>query len=139
MRCMGKKAAKRAREVQAFRDQLRRSVLHCECCGRHVTRVRYRQFDVHEILCGGLRQKVLDEPCALLVICRDCHEGPVFGGHSGSDRAAFQLAQLLRSRPDDYDLERFNWLRNPNAPRFVEQEQVDAFIHTNLAKKSLDK
>ena len=84
---------------------------------------------MHEILNGPLRQKTLAEPCSLLVLCRDCHDHKVLGQFTcASERAAYQLAFVFRSRPEDYDLVRFNWLRNENAPNFVTQKQVDRHL-----------
>lgn len=81
------------------------------------------QLCLHEILNGPLRDKVLDEPCALLVLCWHCNGSVVTDKRKWP--VAKQLALLRRRAPDSYDLERFNWLRNPNAPRFVEEAEVN--------------
>ena len=127
MRRMSEKARKVYAEAKPIRDALRAEVKRCECCGRKESDRFRGNFDVHEILNGPLRMKTLGERCSLLVVCRECHDERVHGSTtlSASGRAAFQLALLLRSRPNDFDLERFNWLRNPNAPNFVVVEQVN--------------
>lgn len=83
-----------------WREALRERVGRCEWCGRH-----NHGLAVHEVLRGsGLRQKAMDKPYAVLVLCNDCHELM-----SGRDWAE-QLAILRRSRPADYRLSDFHAL-----------------------------
>lgn len=79
----------------------------------------------HEILCGGLRQKTLGEPCSLLVLCWEHNAGDFHRRQLWPH--ARQLALLQMRSPDRYDLTRFNWLRNPDAPLYVTQLEVDAY------------
>jgi len=85
-----------------------------------------RDLACHEILNGGLRDKTLDEPCTLLVVCWNCNSNKLTC--KGDWPVARQLAVLLMRSPQYYDLERFNWLRNPKAPNYVTQEEVDEYI-----------
>lgn len=72
-----------------------------------------------------MRQKALDQPYALLVLCYYCNQ------HEVEDKArwpqARQLALLRRRNPADYDLAAFNYLVNPNAPNRITQEDVDQY------------
>ena len=78
---------------------------------------------VHEIANGVNRQAALDKPFALLVLCWYCN------GHVVTDKGqwpeARQLAVLLEKAPEDYDLVAYNYLINPNAPKRIEQWEVD--------------
>jgi len=91
------------------------------------------RVDCHEILNGPLRDKTLDEPCSLLVLCFAHNAGDFHRKQLWPP--ARQLALLLARSPHRYDLERFNWLRNPNAPDFVTQEEVDEYIPQFLETK----
>jgi len=81
------------------------------------------QLCCHEIACGSHRQKALDQPCAILVLCWYCN------GFVVTDKKAWpearQLATLKRKSQDNYDLEAYNRLVNPNAPRRITQGEVD--------------
>lgn len=85
----------------------------------------HTRLDCHEILNGPLRDKTLGEPCSLLVLCWICNSNEM------TDKSkwpvAKQLALLQLRDPESYDLVRFNWLRNSNAPNFVTQEEVDEY------------
>jgi hypothetical protein len=81
------------------------------------------QLCCHEILNGPLRQKTLDKPSSLLVLCWWCNQ-------QMNDKQLWpetrQLALLQARSPDDYDLVAHNELANPRAPLRVTQEEVDS-------------
>lgn len=123
--------ADRANESKPVRDAV--IAIHGECwiCKTNPNRAYHpieelNNLCCHEILNGGDRQKVLDEQCALLCLCWNCN------GTKVEDKNEYpharQLAILLMKNPKGYDLERFNWLRNPNAPNFVTQYEVDEWV-----------
>lgn len=74
----------------------------------------------HEIACGPHRQKALDKPFAILVLCWFCN------GEVVTDKArwpeARQLAVLKRKSPGDYDLAAYNLLRARNPNRITETD-----------------
>jgi hypothetical protein len=115
-------------EVRPLRQALVQAAGQCMAC--HVS-ARDARLDCHEILNGALRDKTLDEPCSLLVLCWNCNSNEM------TDKklwpVARQLALLQERSPDAYDLVRFNWLRNPDAPNYVVQEEVD--VYRNEFKK----
>lgn len=125
------KRRERAAEVKPLRESLIAETGKCMICGANEsrpTRGLPPQLSVlacHEILNGPLRNKTLDEPCALLVVCWRCNQEL---NNKGLWPAARQLSVLLSKAPDRYDLKRFNLLRNPNAPNFVTQEEVDGYL-----------
>ena len=79
----------------------------------------------HEIAGGPLREKSLDKPFAILVLCAYCNQYEV------EDKAkwpqARQLALLMDKAPSHYNLAAFNRLVNPNAPNRITQEEVDRY------------
>lgn len=77
---------------------------------------------MHEIANGALRRKAWDKPYATLVVCWHCN-GELMD--KGKWPQARQLAVLKEKAPDQYDLEAFNHLVNPNAPNRITQEEVD--------------
>ncbi|HDY64795.1 MAG TPA: hypothetical protein ENH84_01005 [Phycisphaerae bacterium] len=83
------------------------------------------QLCCHEIACGTHRQKALDKPYALLVLCWWCN------GYVVTDKGAWpearQLALLKRRSPEDYDLVAYNLLVNPRAPNRITEKEVDAY------------
>lgn len=118
-----------------MRRALVESVGECERCGTSPKHPRYRPLFLndlccHEILNGPLRDKVLDEPSCLIVSCDWCNKY-IFTGKAGNqpwDWLAQQLAVIKARAPDRYDLQRVLELRNPNAMRFVTEEDVDEWI-----------
>ena len=118
--------------VRPWRRELVLSVGKCECCGHSPHNPRPNMSPemsalcVHEILSGALRRRTLDAPFACLVTCIYCNCGPLM------DKKLYppakQLALLLASRKDDYDLAAFLKMRNPNAMQFVTQEEVDQHV-----------
>lgn len=126
MRRVSQKRASREREAKPFRDALIKSIGRCQGCGkRHAPWQDLSRLCVHEIAGGPLRQKSLDKPYAVLVLCWGCNGGP-FEDKSIWPQAR-QLALLQDQRPDDYDLVAFNYLVNPNAPNRITQEEVDEY------------
>ena len=122
-------AKRRARmdEVREFRRELVSKVGRCErCLYKPRPRDLYVSLHCHEILNGPLREKTLDEPAALIVACWNCNSGPL--NSKGDYPLARQLAIIKRFAPDRYDLEHVLHLRNPKAPSYVTEEEVDAWI-----------
>ena len=100
-------------------------------CGTNPTRRFYGVAELnnlccHEILNGPDRQKVLDEPSCLIVACWQCN------GNQLEDKKTWPLARqlaLIKSKaPERYDRARVLELRNPNAPNFVTEEEVDEYL-----------
>jgi len=81
---------------------------------------------VHEVANGPNREKALDKPYAILVLCTNCNHQEVEDKRKWPQ--ARQLAVLLRSRPNDYDLVAFNRLVNPNAPNRITPDEVAAYF-----------
>lgn len=116
------------KEAKPVRDELISRVGCCEICGASPARPRrgvpldLSQLCCHEIANGPLREKALDQPYALLVLCWYCN------GHEVVDKSewpeARQLAVLAESRPEDFDLEAFCYLMNPRAPNRVTLDEV---------------
>jgi len=117
---------RKAREAEAkpFRDALIDRVGHCEHCGKPDERkARYGvRLCVHELANGPLRQKALDKPYAVLVLCWGCNG---LATDKGTWSEAAQLKCLRDSRPEDYDLVAYNYLVNPRAPRRLEPHEID--------------
>ena len=125
MRNESKKAAARERACLAFRKQLIESVGHCEICP-YVPGKQWRWppgLVCHEIARGACRQNALDKRFAILVLCSACHED-IHGG-PGWWPETRQLAILKESRPEHFDLFRYNLLKNPNAPNRITQDEVN--------------
>lgn len=115
MKRMSDKARARYNNAKPVRDTLKAKG-QCEICGR-----RGVLLDVHEIARGRHRQKALDKPYALLVVCRSCHEDL---GSATVWPESRQLARLAEVRLYDWDLEAYLELTSPNAPRRIEIEEV---------------
>ena len=125
MRRISKKTAARASECREFRRALVAEVGRCEVCGHDPQRpggIRWKLV-CHEILNGPLRQRCLDKRHSLIVACWLCNSDVL------TDKAAWpearQLAALLKSRPDDYDLRAHNLLANPSAPYRITERDVE--------------
>lgn len=88
------------------------------------------QLCCHEIACGKNREKALDKPYAILVLCGFCNGSVVTD--KGTWPEPRQLAVLMQESPGDYDLESYNRLINPNAPRRITQDDVDRFTAEHL-------
>jgi hypothetical protein len=89
---------------------------------------------VHEIASGTHRQKALDKPYAVLVLCWECNSG------SFQDRAQWpeskQLALLARRRPKDFNLQAYLELTSPRALRRIGIEEVLEFMEGEYLTKS---
>ena len=128
MKKMSTKARNRYMEAKSTRDELKNSVGQCERCDG---RPFYSVLDVHEISRGVHRQKSLDKPYALLILCRLCHDQ--FGSAAEWPEAR-QLALLAEKRLWDWDLKAYLELTNPRAPRRIEIEEVVAHMKPELLK-----
>lgn len=89
----------------------------------------------HEIANGPNRQKAIDKPYAILVLCWHCN------GEEVENKAAWpearQLALLQDRSPNDYDLAAYNYLMNPQAPNRITQEEVEMYrIVVDLSPRS---
>jgi hypothetical protein len=126
MRHESAKARKRRTEAKPTRDALIAQARRCMICGHspsHPSRSRPPRCSLlccHEIANGPFRQKALDKPYAILVLCAWCN------GYEVEDKAkwpeARQLALLRRMSPENYDLAAYNELigRGPN--RITEED-----------------
>ena len=81
------------------------------------------QLCCHEIANGPLRDAALDKPFAILVACWVCN-----GGCLERWPEAKQLAVLKFAAPENYDLEAYNKLVNPNAPNRITQAEVNHWL-----------
>lgn len=97
MRRVSLKRARRNREAQPVRDELQ--IGRCEWCNSD------QPTELHELANGPVRQECLDQPYALLRICRDCHREL----HRFPKDAAVSigLALIRFRRPQDYSLSMF--------------------------------
>jgi hypothetical protein len=124
MRRVSKKTAARVAECRDVRDQLRQSIGQCELCGHSPNRASTGslswRLDLHEISRGVNRQKSLDKPYALLLVCYPCHMLRIHGNEDWPE--ARQLAALKRSRPQDHDLAAYNLLIGRGPKRITEDE-----------------
>lgn len=118
----------RAKEAKPIRDAI--IAIHGECwiCRTNPMRAyhpieEHNRLCCHEILNAGNRQKTIDEECSILCLCWLCNGTKV--ENKKEYPPSRQMAILLSRNPDGYDLVRFNWLRNPNAPNYLTQEEVD--------------
>lgn len=88
---------------------------------------------VHEIASGTHRQKALDKPYAVLVLCWQCNSGPF------QDRSQWpeskQLALLARRRPKDFDLTAYLKLTSPNAMWRIEIEEILEWMEEDYLTK----
>jgi excisionase family DNA binding protein len=129
MKRMSDKARKRYLEAKPIRDKLlRESLSVCEVCKKCSPMY---PLDVHEISRGVNRQKSLDKPFALLVVCRWCHEEL---GSAKEWPEARQLAVLAESRLCDWDLTAYLELTSPRAPKRIELHEVVKFMKDEYLK-----
>lgn len=131
MRWRSKKAAQRAKESKPIRDSLIAAAKRCMICGASPQSPKHpmtqlNQLVCHEISNGPLRQKSLDKPYCILVLCAYCNQYEV--EDKGKWPQSRQLAVLMQKSPENYDLVKFNYLVNPRAPRRIEQFEVDAWL-----------
>lgn len=129
---------KREDEAKPFRSKLVVDVGECENCGCSPTNRRGRmpeltKLAVHEIASGVHRQKALDKPYAVLVLCWECNSGP-FQDRSQWPEAK-QLALLARKRPAAFDLTAYLELTSPQAMRRIEIDEVLEFMDEEYLTK----
>lgn len=134
LRRQSKKNRQRAAQVRGMRQRLVNEIGQCMACG-YSSRNPNPAFPIglsklccHEMLRGSYRQKVLDEPAALLVLCVrcNCHEFT----DAGKWPIPRQLCLQQNRAPDWYDLRRFNELKSQFAPQAITQAEVDAYTET---------
>ena len=140
MRPVSKKRQQRIRETQGLRRDLRESVGGCEICG-HSPSLPWRDkpFDCsslvcHEISCGPLRDKSLDKPYCILVLCSFCNQHVVTNTKEWPESR--QLAALARSRPATFDLTAYLELTSPRAMRRIEIHEVLEWMEEEYLTKS---
>jgi len=129
MRPISKKRQKLIKLVKPIRDELRDEVGHCELCG-----TSHGIADIHEIGRGVYREACLGERCALLVVCRTCHDEKLAFASEWPE--AKQLAALARSRPYDFNLTRFLEITTPRAPKRIEIHEILSFMEEDYLTKS---
>lgn len=139
MRRVSAKTKRLIEKSRGFRADLVESVGSCELCGTSPLRPKHglpslNQLCCHEILNGPLRQKVLMEPSCLIVACWKCNQNEL--NQKGEWPLARQLAIIKRKAPERYDRERVLLLRNENAPRFVEEHEVDEWVKIDSPQSS---
>lgn len=118
LKAKSQKRRKREAEARPFREALIKRVGECEGCECS----QISKLCVHEIARGPHRQKALDKPYAVLVLCSACNLGPFNDKREWPE--ARQLAQLAKSRPLDFDLAAYLQLTSPKAPRRITIEEV---------------
>lgn len=129
----------RESEAKPFRKQLIANVGQCENCGcspsnRQDRMPKLAKLDVHEISCGSHRQKSLDKPFAVLVLCWQCNSGPFHD--RGQWPESRQLALLAKKRPKDFDLTAYLELTSPRAMRRIEIHAVLEWMEEEYLTKS---
>lgn len=128
MRAVSKKRQELMRKVKPIRDALREQVGCCEICGNS-----RGTLDVHEIGRGHLREACLGERCALLIVCRSCHDEKLSLASEWPE--ARQLACLAKSRPSQFSLVDYLALTSPNAPRRIEITDVLSWVEEDYLTK----
>jgi hypothetical protein len=89
---------------------------------------------VHEIADGTHRQKALDKPFAVLVLCWECNSGSFKDRREWSE--AKQLALLARCRPKDFNLQAYLELTSPRAMQRITISEVLAEMEEDYLTKS---
>lgn len=140
LRSYSKKRRQRETSASEFRRTLVAIETGCWICGSsplHPHRGRPKDcstLDCHEIANGVNRQKALDKPFAILILCRFCN------GHIVTDKSAWpearQLSLLRTKRPERFDLAAYNRLVNERAPNRITLAEVDLFAcHSNSSSE----
>lgn len=129
---------KREAEAKPFRQQLVADVGMCENCGCSPSNKQGRSAElarlaVHEIASGPDRQKALDKPYAVLVLCWQCNSGPF--QNRGEWPESKQLALLARRRPKDFSLADYLALTSPRAPKRIEIHEILAWMEEEYLTK----
>jgi|DEB0MinimDraft_10_1074344.scaffolds.fasta_scaffold256052_1 hypothetical protein len=134
MRRQSKKFQERSKQAKSTRDALIANAGSCMICGASPRKPVHsfsalNQLCCHEIAGGPLRQKFLDLPFGILVLCYYCNQYEV--EDKGKWPQSRQLAVLLQKSPENYDLVAFNHAVNPNAPNRIEQYEVDKWLESD--------
>lgn len=129
---------KREAEAKPFRQKLVADVGQCENCGcsptdRQGKMPELAKLAVHEIASGPDRQKALDKPYAVLVLCWECNSGPF--QNRGEWPESRQLALLAKRRPQDFNLQAYLELTSPRAMRRIEIDEVLAWFDEQYLSK----
>jgi hypothetical protein len=95
MRRVSKKRAALNKAVKEWRRAIREEVGRCEFC---LKPAHWETLDVHELVPAYARAKALDKRFAVLNAHRECH------GTLEAMTIPWQLAYLLRARPQDFDM-----------------------------------
>lgn len=128
MRQISNKRRALIKQVKPIRDGLRDEVGRCEICG-----ISRGIVDIHEIGRGVYREACLGERCALLVVCRTCHDEKLaFASEWPETR---QLAALARSRPSDFNLTRFLEITSPRAMKRIEIHEILQWMEEDYLTK----
>lgn len=131
MRPVSKTRQALMRNVKPIRDSLRAEVGCCEICGK-----TNGTLDIHEIGRGCSRALCLGERCALLLVCRKCHEEKL--SHASEYPEARQLAVLAKSRPNEFSLSDYLTITSPRAPKRIEMHDVLEWLpETYLTKMDI--
>lgn len=138
MRQKSETRRKREADAKPFRAKLIADVGECENCGcspinRQGRMPELTRLSVHEIASGPDRQKALDKPYAVLVLCWECNSGPF--QNRGEWPESRQLALLVRRRPKDFDLTAYLELTSPRAMRRIEIEEVLQWMEEDYLTK----
>lgn len=128
MRPISKKRQKLIKQVKPIRDGLREEAGCCDICG-----TKYGILDVHEIGRGPCRAICLGERCALLVVCRTCHDEKLSNTKEWPE--ARQLALLARQRPASFNLQAYLELTSPKAPKRIEIHEILAWMEEDYLTK----
>lgn len=120
MRRVSKKRQQRLKEAKQVREALIAKHRRCMLCHRAPGGWR-SQLCCHEIARGPDRDKALDKPYAILVLCQKCHMDEI---HANSWSEARQLALLKQESPEDYDLQAYLGLTSPSALSRITEEEV---------------
>lgn len=96
----------------------------CWFCGWPRSGMREGRFrlETHEMLGGPLRHKSILEPACWVRGCNVCH--PDVQGTP----LVFQLAVKKLNDPEHYDRLKVTLMKNPNAPEFVTEAEVDTQV-----------
>jgi hypothetical protein len=135
-----KSEARRKREAEAkpFRNKLVADVGKCENCGcspesRNGRMPEMNRLSVHEIADGPHRQRALDKPYSVLVLCWSCNSGQFKDRSQWTE--ARQLALLARKRPKDFNLQAYLELTSPRAPRRIEITDILSWMEEDYLTK----
>jgi hypothetical protein len=127
MRRVSKKTAAKNRKASELREQLIEEVGHCEICDYDPSQSHVRShpwaMELHHLI-RGLRP---NERCAVLLVCWHCHCMRLHGGHEKWLEPR-QLAVLKRSRPQDFDLTKYNELKGYGPERITDEDVEECEI-----------